>query len=329
MKRRTILIIATVFLLAAGLLTWYFILSGTGVPVGQDHSGQNTSDPNGSAPSQQQSGQPSASPGQTTPDPTEKPSSIPKEAELLQSAAVDLDSDGKQEIVEAFQVGKTGAQEEGNSEIEGWLRVTGSDRVDEVMFIKKHSGLTGVMSGMDFKDLDSDGVKDVFMIIPDAGAAFSLNYFYLYNYKTGQTYSYAVDSNLADFCSQFSFTYIGNGKLEISNANYGFHANFNLDDREEEPFREENGPLYERAWVEPTPVEIGENSRLELVDASDGKVEIKVPLPVFGQATADMIGEIDLYYRVEAGSFQPVMQHFEVKDFNRNGIEKIGGSQIR
>jgi hypothetical protein len=84
----------------------------------------------------------------------------------------------------------------------------------------------------------------------------------------------------------------------------------------------------QRAWIEPVSVDISETSRLALTTGADGKFEIKVPLPIFGLAAADMIGEIDLYYSVD-DSFSPVLKHFEVLDLAAaNEMKKAGSFEI-
>lgn len=247
----------------------------------------------------------------------------PETVELLQSASIDLDGDGTNEQVEAVQATIGGQVGDSEKELEGRLKITCKNGTVVIPFIKKPQGLTGVMTGFEFKDLDNDGAKDIFVIIPDSGAAFSLNYFFIYNYKTGKSYSYTTDSSLAEFTDGFRFEYKGKGLLEIKNTGYGFSAIFDISkDPVLDPV-DANNKAFDSSWVDPSPVEIGENSRLALVSAGNGITEIKVPLPVFGRATVDMIGEIDLYYRVDA-NFKPVLKRFEVIDFNDGKLDKIG-----
>ena len=243
--------------------------------------------------------------------------------ELLQSTNADLDSDGKEESIQAIKVT---SDNNGTTELEGLLRIKSSDATKDVTFIKKNEGMTGVMSSMDIRDLDGDGTKDIFVIVPDNGAAFSLNYFFLYSYKKDKSFTYNSDSDLADFTGGFSFKYAGGGVLEISNTNYNFSAKMSIVNKDKGiEANDENNSVYENSWVEPVPVVINENSRLIVVKGTDGKPEIKVPLPIFGQATADMIGEVDLYYRVD-DNFNAAMQRFEVFDYTETSLVKVGGS---
>ena len=179
------------------------------------------------------------------------------------------------------------------------------------------------MTSFEFADLDGDGAKDVFLIIPDSGAAFSLNYFFAYSYKKSKAYSFTTDRSLSEFAGSFTFKYLGDGKLEIKNDTFTFTAAFDISDSPGLEKDEESNKSYESSWVEPIPVEISENSRISLVKAEDGAVEIKVPLPVFGRATVDMIGEIDLYYAM-GNNFMPVLKSFEVLDFSREGHKSVG-----
>ncbi len=243
--------------------------------------------------------------------------------QLLQSASVDLDADGVNEEVEALLVQTEGTGGADAGELEGILRITDGDEVVTTTFIKKPAGLAGVMASFEFSDLDGDGARDVFLIIPETGAAFSLNYFYAYSYKTGKSYSFSTDSSLSDFSNGFAFTYQGKGKLEIKNDALSFAAAFDISDSSGYETEEESNKSYESSWVEPTPVEISENSRISLVKAAGGSNEIKVPLPVFGRATVEMIGEVDLYYAMD-NTFTPVMKHFEILDFSPDGHKSAG-----
>ena len=180
------------------------------------------------------------------------------------------------------------------------------------------------MSSFEFKDLDGDGAKDVFLIIPENGAAFSLNYFFAYSYKKEKAFSFVMDSALNDLVGSFAFKYTGSGKLEILNEKLGFTGYFNVADASGfSADDDESNTAYDSSWVEPTPVEIGENSRLALVKTEDGRTAIKVPLPVFGLATSDMIGELDLYYVMDK-DFKTVLNSLEIKDFGKEKSETIG-----
>jgi hypothetical protein len=264
-----------------------------------------------------------SSPENTTQDTENK-----EKIQLLQSASVDLDGDGSNEQVEALQVTIKRQTEGEPDELEGRIKITGKKGTVEIPFIKKQAGLSGVMTSFDFKDLDGDGAKDVFIVIPDNGAAFSLNYFFIYSYKTKKSYSFNTDSSLSEFAGGFKFNYKGKGLLEMSNEGYKFSSVFDINSDYGIDPMDENNKSYDRSWVEPTPVEISETSRLALVNAGNGINEIKVPLPVFGLATVDMIGEIDLYYQVDS-TCQPVLKHFDVIDFNEGGNKKIGEYKIK
>ncbi len=243
--------------------------------------------------------------------------------QLLQSANVDLDADGVNEEVEVLSLKTGGKGGDDPGELEGILRIIDGNKVTDTTFIKKQAGFNGVMTSIEFADLDGDGAKDVFIIIPESGAAFSLNYYYAYSYKTGKAYSFTIDSSLSEFTSGFAFKYMGKGKLEIENSALSFKAAFDISDSPGIEKDDESNKDYENSWVEPTPVEIGENSRISLVKENGGAVAIKVPLPVFGRATADMIGQIDLYYAM-GKDFIPALRSFEVLDFSSEGHKSIG-----
>jgi hypothetical protein len=329
-KRITCLLVTAVFIL--GL-----------VSCSQQNADGNTTTGTSAAQSTSSAETSSTSPGQggnsttITPAPSETSASSGdtqnngqgRTEELLQSANADLDADGTVESIESYKVTVKDGGGSGIDEIEGVLRIKGSKPSKDIVFVRKSAGLTGVMSSMEIRDLDGDGAKDIVVIVPEAGAAFSLNYFFLYSYKMDKSYSYNSDSDLAEFANGFSFKYAGKGILEISSSKYGFHAKMNIADMNNGISAEdENNFAYENSWVEPVPVEISENSRLTILKGADGKPEIKVPLPIFGQATADMIGEVDLYYRVDS-NFMPYMYRFEVLDFKEGGSVKAGGVMVK
>ena len=245
--------------------------------------------------------------------------------ELLQSASVDLDSDGSNEEIEVLQIEAGDAAQAEGAELEGVLRIDGKKGRTDTVFIKKQKGLTGVMNSIEFKDLDRDGIKDVFITIPDSGASFSLNYYFIYNYANGKSYKFDIDASLSELAGGFKFAYMGKGKLRMENGSYDFSADFDITGGANGNGPDDEGNSeYERAWVEPSAVEIGPDSKIALSPAPGGGTEIKVPLPVFGLAAVNMIGEVDLYFKVE-GDFTPVMKRFEVMDFNGDmSLKKIG-----
>lgn len=238
--------------------------------------------------------------------------------QLLQSASVDLDSDGVNEEVEALVIEHAGDSGNETGTLEGVLKITDGSEVKNITFIKKPAGLTSVMMGIEFPDLDGDGSKDIFLIIPESGASFSLNYFYAYSYKKDQSYAYTTDSNLSDLAAGFVFKYQKEGRLEVTNSLYGIKAVMDISDSSGFESDDDNNYSYENSWVEPIPVEISESSRISLVKEQNGNVSIKVPLPVFGRGTVDMIGEVDLYYKVDK-NFKPELKSFEILDFSKDG----------
>jgi hypothetical protein len=245
--------------------------------------------------------------------------------ELLNSASVDLDSDGANEEIEAFQYDVLNEAGQPTDEIEGLLVITGKNGTVKTPFQKKAKGLSGLMTGMEFEDLDGDGVKDIFITIPGEGASYSLNFFYIYNYKTGASISFNSDETLFSLANSFAFKYKGGGKLAVINQDYGFTGTIDVSDSLAFEADEASNGSYDSSYVEPVPVEISAESRIELVRSSDGKTEIKVPFPIFGHGTVDLIGEVDIYYTLD-GSFTKVMKRAEVMDMDsKTGlVSRIG-----
>lgn len=245
--------------------------------------------------------------------------------QLLQSASIDLDDDGESELVEAVQLSSDSAESGSAGELTGQLIIRDGSSDSKITFWEKNAGMAGLLTSMQFKDLDGDGSNDVFIIIPGNGASFSYSNYFIYSYKKKISYSFTSDSNLADFIDEFHFKYAGDNKLSIINSKRSFTADLAIEfENDQEPSDEYMSEYEQLAWINPVPVDISEGSRLALTTGANGMPEIKIPLPVFGLATVDMIGELDLYYSVDS-SFNPVLKRFEVLDFK--GADKtIAGS---
>lgn len=249
--------------------------------------------------------------------------------QLLQSASADLDGDGISEQIEAVQISLEAAGSDRVGELEGRLKIKSGSSNSQITFWKKSAGLTSLLTSMQFKDLDSDGSQDVFIIIPDNGASFSISHYFIYSFKKNLSYSFTSDNILADLISDFSFKYAGDNKLSIMNSTQNFSADLAIEFEEgQEPAEEYMIDVEQRAWIDPVSVDISENSRLALTTGINGIPEIKVPLPVFGLATVDMIGEIDLYYTVDS-SFNPILKRFEVLDFKGANKVKVGSCEVK
>lgn len=247
--------------------------------------------------------------------------------QLLQSASVDLDDDGVNEqilVVRAVVSDETGTSDR----VEGRLLISNGDGERQIVFCTKENDLSGLLSGIEFEDLDGDGAVDVFIVIPGYGASFSYSGYFIYSYKKDKSHSFTSDNTLADFIESFGFSWTKGGNLlTITNRKHGFSADIVIEGTEGQGPPEEIMRQYaERTWIEPVPVDISEDSRLSLVKGS-GKAEIKVPLPVFGAATVNMIAEIDLFYRIDS-DFSPILMRCEVIDFSGNGKMKAGSFEV-
>lgn len=247
--------------------------------------------------------------------------------QLLQSASVDLNGDGENEQVEAVQI--TVNEGAGNAnEIEGRLKIRSGTSESQMTFCNKNAGMSGVLTSIQFEDMDNDGAKDVFIIFPDNGASSLYYSYYIYSYKKNISYSFTIDNELVDFISGFSFKHTRGNTLNISNSEYAFSADLAIEYELDQQTSDDYMSEYEQnARIDPVSVDISEESRLALSKTANGEEEIKVPLPIFGLATVDMIGEIDLYYTVDS-SFNPVLKRFEVLDFNGTEKMKIGSCTI-
>jgi hypothetical protein len=246
-----------------------------------------------------------------------------EEGQLLQSASMDLDDDGANERVEAVQVINAESGEK-----EGRLRIKTKAGNREITFCAKDIDAASILSGIEFEDLDGDGAVDVFIVIPDNGASFSFSTYFTYSMKKDKSYAFTADNELNDFISNFNFKYSGGSKLAVVNDQLGFSADLNIELDDDRQSLEESMNDYEmRSWIEQVPVNISESSMISLVN-KNGTMKIKVPLPIFGVATVDMIGELDLYYRINE-SFEPVLDSFDVLDMNNNEMIKAGSCKIK
>lgn len=248
---------------------------------------------------------------------------------LLQSASVDLDGDGENEQVEAIQVEHPPIEGNLSGELEGRLIIKSTSGERQISFWKKTAGLSGLLSAMQFEDLDNDGAKDVFLLVPDYGAAFSYSNYFIYSYKKNLSYSFASDNMLAEIIGGFKTEHVkGSAKLRLANEKYGFSAELAIENINQDQTLEEAMLDYvQRTWIDPVSVDINESSRLSLVKGAGNKPEIKVPLPIFGMATVNMIGELDLFYVVDS-NFKPVLRWFEVLDFDGSDVKKAGSCII-
>lgn len=229
---------------------------------------------------------------------------------------IDLDGDKKEELLEIIEK-STG---KGNDrKLEGIIRVSDSSGTKTKTYLNKPADYTGIFSDIACKDLNGDGLKEIFVTIPDRGASFNLNYFYIYSYRTGNYFAYTPQEpslNLIDITQGFTFDYIGNGKIKITNESYKFSGIIDISDTDI-PDAADADKAYNQSWVEPAPLEINSDSRLSLIGDKPGEIYIRLPLAIFGQATSDIIGSVEAWYKVD-NSLTPILKKLEIFDFNRD-----------
>lgn len=285
----------------------------------QDNSQQNTTQENvnGDIPVENE-------PTDTLHEETGSNSANSADEQLLQSASVDINGDGINEQIEVVESISGMSDSDSYQSITGFIKIKDGDYERKIPFWDKRSGSTELLSGLQFEDLDGDGTKDIFIIIHDSGAAFSFSKYFIYSYKKDLSYALTSDRTLAEFIGDFSFKNAGERRLTIKNSRYDFSVNMVIEldvgQDEEEDYMND----YERqAWIDPVSIDISENSRIALIRDDKGRTQIKVPLPIFGLATINMIGEIDLYYSID-DTFKPVLRRFEVIDFDGSDRTKVG-----
>lgn len=251
---------------------------------------------------------------------------------LLQSASVDLDNDGENEQIEAIRLELPAGASDTAGGIEGRLVITDGDIEKQIVFWGKDDYWTGILTSIQFEDLDGDGAKDVFIVIPGYGASFNYSNYFMYSYRKDRSYAFSNDNTLADFIGSFEFSYANGNKLKLTSEQHGFTTELSIEDAadraqgEKTQMEEFMRSYAESTWIDPVCVDISGDSRLALVKINS-RPEIKVPLPVFGMATVNMIAEIDLYYHVN-DNFEPVLKRCEVIDFSGERRIKAGSFEL-
>jgi len=244
----------------------------------------------------------------------------------FKEADVDLDNDGNKENIKVTTEIPKSQDQGGIEEVTGRLQITGKDGVDDISFINKPQSLAGIISGIKFIDLDGDGIKDILISIPDTGNPFITNSLFIFNYKSKQMYSFPGDKNdfsLDEFVKGFTFSYKGNGILNIENKDYNFKGTMNLKNCENITSSEENNKKYEDSWIDPRPVSMDDGAKLMLIKDKDNKVYIRMPLAIYGINDTDVIGEVELYFDVSS-DFITKFRRFEIIGYNGNAKVKIG-----
>lgn len=215
-------------------------------------------------------------------------------------------------------------EEEGIVNLRGILRVIDESGSKDIIYKNNGNHLTGVFQDIQIEDIDGDGIKDIFIVIPDVGTGWPLNYFFIYNYKTGKQYSFDFDYNMNNiniFLSSFMYKYKSDNELELRNDKIGFSEVLKLNKFISMPIP--NDALYRYVTPDFNPVAIvnedytknkkGDKfvSSIGLVKDNKGNVEIRVPYLLEAIHHDDIIGEIDMYFIIDS-NFQPVLKGFEV-----------------
>ena len=247
---------------------------------------------------------------------------------LLQSASIDLDNDGINEQIEVVRIDMMQNETGAATLVEGRLLISGGGAERQVVFCTKENDPSELLNRIEFEDLDGDGATDIFIVIPGYGASFNYSNYFIYSYIKDISHSFSSDNTLADFINSFEFSYTKGGSLlTVTNQTYGFSADILIEEAEEQEAPEEIMRQYAYGtWIDPVSVDISEDSRLALVK-NRGAAEIKLPLPVFGMATVNMIAEVDLFYRIDS-DFEPVLKRCEIIDFAGSDKIKAGSFEV-
>lgn len=247
---------------------------------------------------------------------------------LLQSASIDLDNDGVNEQIGVVRTDLPMNEAGTESRAEGRLLISDGNNERQVVFFTKENDPSELLSRIEFEDLDGDGSTDIFMVIPGYGASFNYSSYFIYSYKKDKSHSFISDNTLADFIDGFEFSYAkGASLLTVANRFHNFSVDIVIEEAEEQESPEDIMQQYAQGtWIDPVSVDISEDSRLSLVK-NKGLPEIKVPLPVFGMATVNMIAEIDLFYGIDS-DFIPILKRCEIIDFSGSDKVKAGSFEV-
>jgi hypothetical protein len=242
---------------------------------------------------------------------------------VLKTEEIDLDGDNVPENIEVLEVM---TDKDGIEKLSGMVRVDGKNGRREIMFKTGGSRLIGVFKDLKVRDINGDGLPEVFITNYDVGGGgYTLNYFFLYNYKSNKSLIFDQQFSMDyfnSFIQSFSFKYKHPGMVLVGYK--GADNYFTIDVHEET-----NGEFYNSSWIDPSPVVIQEGqgkilSNVEISEGKKGSANIKVPLLIFGGSTSNVIGEVDVFLAVDS-ELKPFIERFEIYRLEGDSIrEKIG-----
>lgn len=250
------------------------------------------------------------------------------EQNVLKWVEADLDNDGINEKVEIIQV----EIDDGRGVIvwEGWIKIHSKDEERKIVFNKGSSKITEVYQSMDIEDLDGDGARDIFIVIPDIGSSNYINYFFIYNYKADRQFCFDFDRSqeeLGSFLSSFKYRYLSENKLELVSSTLKYKGAVSVGSYLGIPIPDD-GMLYDNTGS-PVPAAIeredsGEKeggrfiSCVELLKTEDTLPQIKIPLLLPALHHEDIIAEIDVFF-ILSTDFTPIMKRFQVYSVDQTG----------
>lgn len=242
----------------------------------------------------------------------------PITGDVLASQEHDLDADGENEYIRII---KNESVHNGVTRFISYLIIGTKEHPDLKVnsFLDTDNEMAGIFSGLEFADLDGDGKDEVFITLQEAASPFTLNNYYVYSYSKDLGYTFTADTKFNMFCESFIFEYTGDGWLKVTHGENSFEASIPI--QSGTIISDTVGKKYEQSWVEPVPVDIDADSRTAIVMA-DGKAKIKVVLPIFGLATSDFIGKIEVFYEMD-GDLNQSMTSFAIFGIINQKLEQI------
>lgn len=243
---------------------------------------------------------------------------------LLASQQHDLDGDGEAELIKILRnKHMTG----GVTGYTSYLIIGTKDDTDKIskVFSETDNEMSGKFSELEFADFDGDGRDDVFITLQEAASPFTQSNYYIYSYSEDREHTFLADMQFHVFCESFEFKYLGDGILKISHPEHAFIASIPI--KGGTIISDAMGKKYEQSWVEPVPVDL-EGDFGTTVATVDGTARIKIVLPIFGLATSDFIGTIEVFYEIDE-DFEQNMTDFAIYGIINQKLEQVAAVKIR
>jgi hypothetical protein len=207
--------------------------------------------------------------------------------ELIKEVQSDLTGDGKDEMISV-----KGLRFNESEPFYKNLHVEVLDHTGEINKIELEGGAN---PRIQFKDINQDGIKDMFISVSTSGSG-GLSNFYLYTYKDKQIVDLTTPDPLT-VQSEFLDGYKAKIHIENNNKTHKFNLKSRADDYEE------TGLYFNSKLNEPMELMVNSYDRLEPVKLKGKKIGLKGNQMLSGAYHADIIGRIESTWEYENGEW--------------------------